>query len=113
EESAAVLHRLVLEARDARWMLGCALLREAGSEPRMVERAIAKLGEVIALGPLDEADATALLASVFGNAELLTRLAARLYKVARGNPGHTLALCRQLLQQGAITFVHGTWLLPS
>lgn len=113
EESAAVVHRLVLEAREARLMIGCALLREAGTEPRLVDRAIAKLGEVIALGPLDEVDATALLESVFGRAELLTRLAARLYKVTRGNPGQTLALCRQLLQQGAINFVNGTWLLPS
>jgi tetratricopeptide (TPR) repeat protein len=112
EESAACLHRLALECRETRLLLACCAQREAGSEPRVVERALHKLAQVASLGPLNELEHTALLSSVFGGAEHLTRLAARLYRAARGNPGQTLALCRQLVQRGTITFVNGTWVLP-
>ena len=99
EESAAFLHRLALDCRDARLMLVCTLVCNAGaaSQLRLVERALRKLAQVQTLAPLTEQEHKALLQSVFGGAEHLTRLGARLYRVARGNPGQTIELCRQLV----------------
>jgi hypothetical protein len=112
EESAACLHRLAIDSRDAGVLIGCSLRHEAGAELRSVDRAMLKVAHVLTLDPLSEAEHGALLQSVFGNAEHLTRLAARLYRVARGNPGQLLELCRQLVQRGAITLVNGSWVLP-
>lgn len=112
EESAAFVHRLALESRSVRLFLGCSLRRKTGAPLRAVDRAILKAARVCSLGPLADAEHTALLQSVFGGAEHLTRLSARLYRVARGNPKQTIALCRRLVQRGAITHVHGSWVLP-
>jgi len=114
DESAAFLHRLALDCREVRLMLVCTLVRNAGSTTasRAVERALLKVAGVQTLGPLNDLEQKALLQSVFGGAEHLTRLAARLYRVTRGNPGQTVELCRQLVQRAAITFVNGTWVLP-
>lgn len=114
DESAACLHRLALEARSVPLMLVCTLVRNPGAptEQRPVERALLKVAQVLTLAPLHDSEQKALLQSVFGGAEHLTRLSARLYRIARGNPGHTLELCRQLVQRGAITLMNGTWVLP-
>ena len=114
EESAAFLHRLALDCSDVRLMLVCTLVCNPGAATalRAVERALLKVASVLTLAPLRDVEQKALLQSVFGGAEHLTRLAARLYRVTRGNPGQTIELCRQLVQRDAITFVNGTWVLP-
>jgi len=112
EESAAVFHRLALDGGDARLMLVCTLLREAGRELRAVERAIHKLARVYPIEPLNESEHTFLLQSVLGEAEHLSRLSARLHRVTHGNPAQTIELCRQLVQHGSIELVNGAWVLP-
>ena len=112
EESAAVFHRLALDGGSARLMLVCSLVREAGRELRAVERAIHKLASVQSLTTLNELEHKAVLQSVLGEAEHLSRLSARLYRVTHGNPAQTIELCKQLVQRGTVELVNGTWVLP-
>jgi len=112
EESAAVIHRLALDGVTARLMLVCSLAREPGRELRSVERAICKLASVHAITALTDIEHKSVLRSVLGEAEHLSRLASRLYRVTHGNPAQTVELCRQLVQRGTIELVNGTWLLP-
>lgn len=112
EESAAILHRLALDSAGARLMLVCTLLREVGRELRGVEHAIHKLASVCTLGLLNDVEHTIVLRSVLGEAEHLSRLSARLYRVTHGNPGQTIELCKQLVLRGTLDHVSGAWVLP-
>ena len=112
EESAAFLHRLALDCRVVPLMLICSVVREPGRKPRAVESAFNKAAQVVRLAPFTDSEHGLLLRSVFGEAEHLTRLAARLFRVTHGNSGQTVELCRELVQRGAIELVNGTWVLP-
>jgi hypothetical protein len=110
--SIAFLLALALAVPRSRVLMLCTIERERAREQRPGLRALVNASHSMALSPLTAADMHALLQSVFGAAEHLSRLSSRLVELSGGNPGHAIELCRQLVESGAITFDSGTWLLP-
>ncbi|HKU42140.1 MAG TPA: hypothetical protein VJR89_28470, partial [Polyangiales bacterium] len=111
EGSAAFLVALALAASGASLLLVCALVRERARERSAAVRALVRASRNASLPPLTAAELHALLQSVFGAAEHLSRLSSRLFELTRGNPGHALEVCRQLIERGAIAFESGSWVL--
>lgn len=111
EGSLAFLLALAQMRRHARLLLVTTLpgAPERASAP---VRALANVSHRVSLGPLDAGELRALLRSVFGEAEYLDRLVNWLAPTTRGNPGHTLELCAQLVARDVIGYAEGTWLLP-
>ena len=110
--SAACLLSLAMARRSGRLLLAWSSVREPGRAPSLVVRALNNLAHRMLLPPLNDRELLALLTSVFGAADHLTRLSSRLFRATRGNPGHALELCRELMQRGLISYVHGSWVLP-
>jgi Protein kinase domain/AAA ATPase domain len=112
EASLATLLALALELRDRPILLVTSLLRDAGRARRPLEEALCRVSRTLDLAPLVAPSAEALLASVFGAEEWVPRLAQHLLARARGNPGHLLELCRQLVRRNVLRFASGAWLVP-
>ncbi len=110
--SAAFLLALAYARKRARLLLVGALVRDRGRQHANSERALLKMSRRLALKPLSDLEALELLRSIFGDAENLSRLASHLQQMARGNPGHLLELCDQLLRRKIIGFAAGSWVLP-
>jgi tetratricopeptide (TPR) repeat protein len=110
--TGAFLLSLSLARKTGRLFLLCARVHERKRVPSALERALARASHNYRLGPLAEAETFELLHSVFGGAEHLARLTSRLQRSTRGNPGHMLELCGQLVRSNVIGFSHGSWLLP-
>jgi tetratricopeptide (TPR) repeat protein len=112
DASAALLLALALGVATSKLLLVGAVVRDRARERSAAVRAFVRLAHSIVLPPLKAAELNGVLQSVFGQAEHLSRLAGRLFDVTRGNPGHALELCRQLVERGSITFESGHWVLP-
>lgn len=113
EGTGAFLLALALERRRARVLLVCALLRDRDRSDTALLRALCQASHRIVLGPITEAEAHDLFHSLFGDVQFLTRLSNRLWRAGRGNPGHMLELCAQLVHGGLISFEQGTCRLPT
>jgi hypothetical protein len=67
----------------------------------------------IALEPLSPEDTERLMISVFGDVPNVRLLASRLHDLSSGLPAVTMQLTQHLLDQDAVRFHDGGWLLPS
>ena len=113
DESVACLHSLTQQRSAAsKWLLACTFHKLPDQRATAAQRALLRGARRIELSPLPVHEFGTLLSSVFGSAEHLSRLTARLYKATGGNPGHALELCRKQLSAGNITFINATWVLP-
>jgi tetratricopeptide (TPR) repeat protein len=110
--SAACLLGLALELKRKRLLLASTLVSTRNRVGTPAERELCKASHRVPLPPLESDAILELLRSVFGSAEHLGRLALRLQQTVRGNPGHMLELCEQLVRQNVIGFTAGTWVLP-
>jgi len=110
--SAACLLALGSAPEPLQLLLVASLPGEATLAPGLTVRAFRQAARRVPLGPLTDLQLSELLGSVFGAAEHLPRLANRLFRATRGNPGHALALCRELIHAGEISSVNGSWVLP-
>ncbi|MET0340573.1 MAG: serine/threonine-protein kinase [Polyangiales bacterium] len=111
EGSQAFLLALSEASARRRLLLVCT----ASAESRGITaaaRALHGRARLLRLERLDGNETRALLRSIFGDAEHLPRLAARLAQASGGNPGHLLELCAQMLADGLIRYVDGGWVLP-
>ncbi|HEX5655888.1 MAG TPA: AAA family ATPase, partial [Polyangiales bacterium] len=99
EESLSFLVSLALELRGSSLLLVCSL-PEQGTRP--LEHALARASHRLTLSPFATSETLELLRSVFGSDDRVPRLAERLDEIARGNPGHLLELCRQLVRRNQV-----------
>ena len=113
EESLGVFLAMAHADRQGRWLLVGTRLSRAGRKPSKMARGLARIALTIKLDPLSEPEHVELLTSIFGPVPYLPRLSAQLFKISGGNVSHSLELCRELLARGSISFVDGTWVLPS
>ncbi|HEY6558526.1 MAG TPA: protein kinase [Polyangiaceae bacterium] len=67
----------------------------------------------IVLEPLDKAETEALFLSLFGDVPNVGILGHTIHDISGGNPRACLDLAQHLLDTGAISYVGGTWSLPS
>lgn len=112
EATAAVLASLAHVAKTCPLFLGVA--RRTGEEVR-APAAVASFrdaGLVIRLQGLAEADVLELVQSLFGDVRHGARLAAWMSRVAGGSPLYCAELARHLVEQGAVRYAAGTWVLP-
>jgi hypothetical protein len=75
-------------------------------------RAFSEHARHITLRPLAAEEMRELLRSIFSDVPYLSRLVERVHAASKGNPGHALALVRQLIDLAAISQLDGTWVLP-
>jgi len=111
EASAAVLASLAREARHQRLMLVCALRTD---EPARAASPIAALGDtsfVLELQGLTVDDLEHLVATSFGAAPYVRRLAAWIHRVSAGTPLYATELLRELVERGVIAYLDGTWVI--
>jgi tetratricopeptide (TPR) repeat protein len=75
-------------------------------------RLLHTLGHGVELDDLTGDETEALLRSVFGDVSNLPLCAARIHRVARGNPRATIELAEHLVHTGRARYEAGSWLLP-
>ncbi|MET0385209.1 MAG: protein kinase [Polyangiales bacterium] len=74
--------------------------------------ALRGLATRIRLSELMRGQSAELAHSMFGNVPNIDLLNDWLYRVARGNPKHTLELAGFLFERGLVRYVEGDWVLP-
>jgi tetratricopeptide (TPR) repeat protein len=67
----------------------------------------------VELSALSPEETEALLRSVFGDVASLPLCAARIHRLARGNPRATVELAQHLVSSGRARYEKGSWLLPA
>jgi serine/threonine-protein kinase len=87
------------------------------TEPRsgsgMSLRLLHALGSAIELSDLTSDETEALLRSMFGDVANLTLCAARIHRLAHGNPRATIELAQHLVHVGRARYEAGSWVLPA
>jgi tetratricopeptide (TPR) repeat protein len=110
EPSAAWLAALAHGAQ--RRQLTLLLTAQRQATPGPVLALLHEVGRTVELPPLQAAETEALLRSLFGEAERLAGLSARIHGIAGGNPRRTMALVEQMMTRGALRYEAGSWTLP-
>ncbi len=110
--SAAVLRELTQAAPRHKLAVALSLAEDEPESARWVPM-LRRDSPAIALQPLSEPETEAMLGSVFGEAAHLKVLSHVVHGLAQGNPGTTMGLAQQLLDQGAVRYEAGRWVLPS
>jgi tetratricopeptide (TPR) repeat protein len=112
EASAALFATLPRASGDAQILVVAAVRTERGAT--IPERAQAQVEKAvpITLAPLVLDECTAMLRSIFGDAEHLARTARYLADKSEGNPGRLMALCEHLVHSGVVRWIEGAWVLP-
>ncbi|HBQ14208.1 MAG TPA: hypothetical protein DEF51_24795 [Myxococcales bacterium] len=111
EASAAALAGL---ARSGAVGLLLGLARRLG-EPVRAPGAVASLAELeprLRLAGLDPDGIAALLRSLFGDAQHLSRLARRMHRATGGSPLFCTELARQLIETERVRYRDGSWIVP-
>jgi hypothetical protein len=85
----------------------------ASSSSEEAMRLLRESSETILLGNLSREETEALLASVFGDVQSLSRFADRLFGLSRGNPRDVMQLARYLVDRELVIYRDGTWILPT
>jgi tetratricopeptide (TPR) repeat protein len=112
ESSTAWLSTFASRAVETRVLLGLSIEESSESDRSFAIKALRQHGRRVALKSLTAPETHKLLASLFGEVPYLTRMSERLYRIAHGNPSRIVELARQLVRDGFITNVDGTWALP-
>jgi tRNA A-37 threonylcarbamoyl transferase component Bud32 len=110
-DSAGVLVLIAHVAPRARLLLAVTLERDAPA-PIPIQQ-LARVAARIRLRSLTRDEIDGLIASVFGDVPHRARLSQWLVAAGGGNPGHSLALLKQLVDRELIRYVDGAWSLPS
>ncbi len=112
EASAGLFTTLARAGGDAQLALVAAVRSEHGATIPEVAQALVDKALAIPLAPLLTDECTAMLRSMFGDAEHLARTAQYLADTSEGNPGRLMELCEHLVRVGAIRWIDGAWILP-
>ncbi|HVW28201.1 MAG TPA: serine/threonine-protein kinase [Polyangiaceae bacterium] len=113
EASAALLASVASQAKKH------CLVYAFGVETKSMERGstaldiVQKHAEEMVLEPLDLAQTSELLASMFGDVPNLQLLSRRLYGLCAGRPRECVMLAQFLVDRGVITYGGGSFTLPS
>lgn len=112
EASAGVFATLTRANSELRlFVLGAVRLEGDATIPALAQPFVDK-ALTIALAPLLLDDCTAMMRSMFGDAEHLERTAQHLTEKSDGNSGRLLDLCEYLVHQRELRWLDGAWLLP-
>jgi tetratricopeptide (TPR) repeat protein len=112
EASAGLFATLSRTSGESQLMLVAAVRTEHNATIPEVAQAFVEKAVTIALTPLATDECTAMLRSMFGDAEHLARTAQHLADKSEGNPGRLLELCEHLVRSETVRWNDGTWLLP-
>lgn len=113
EESQAVLAALARAAAGHRLVVVGAVCTDSPRADATTLRTFRSAARALRLPPLRVDEMREMLASVFGEAPYLERVAARLHRVSDGSPSHALMLARHLVRTGIVRYAEGAWTLPS
>jgi tetratricopeptide (TPR) repeat protein len=86
---------------------------ETAPTPGMSLRLLHSLGSAIELSDLTGDETEALLRSMFGDVANLPLCAARIHRLAHGNPRATIELAQHLVHVGRARYEAGSWVLPA
>jgi hypothetical protein len=111
DESQALLATLARSAQRLRLLIVSSVDSDVPSTPTV--RGFVTGAQTLQLVPLREEDVREMLRSVFGEVPYLERLAARLHRLADGNPSHAWLLVQQLVRRGLAHYADGAWTLPT
>jgi hypothetical protein len=112
EASAGFFAALTQASSELRLVVVGAVRTERDATIPELARPFVDKALTIALAPLLVDECTAMLRSMFGDAEHLARTAQHLAEKSEGNPGRLMELCEYLLHRAALRWIDGAWVLP-
>ncbi|HVU02582.1 MAG TPA: protein kinase [Polyangiaceae bacterium] len=113
EPSAAWLATLLTEVRARRLVVVVSLADTERSQLGRAHRLVRELCDTLRLSSFDEAETTALVHTVFGDAPNVAAVAGSLFRLSQGVPRDVMALCEHLVEEGLVSYHGGTFYLPA
>jgi hypothetical protein len=112
EASAGLFATLSRTAGETQLLVVAAVRTEDGATIPELAQALVEKALPIPVAPLLLDECTAMLRSMFGDAEHLGRTAQHLADKSEGNPGRLMELCEHSVRSGAMRWIDGAWVLP-
>jgi hypothetical protein len=112
EASAGLFATLARSGADAQLLVVAAVRTDLGATIPDVAQAFVEKAAPLPVAPLLLDEGTAMLRSMFGDAEHLARTAQHLIDLSEGNPGRLMELCEHLVKTGGVRWIDGAWVLP-
>lgn len=112
EPTAALFAMCAAQSSDRRLILLATLQSDAEVPCSNALDVLTSHARTLELAPLDEAESTTLLTSVFGDVPHIGVLGQAVHRVAGGNPRLCMELARHLVEHGTVRYLDGSWTLP-